>query len=78
MNEWCDSQSLVSSLLLNESSSVNLTNTTNVAHFVLEGDSIELVGTLKQFWPEGGCDELGIVCQSLDQHCGGRGRLTAC
>lgn len=65
----CSVSSFVGSLLLNESRSRLLADTCDVAHLVLERDSVELVRTLQQLGTECGGDELSILCQTVDHGC---------
>ena len=61
--------SLISRLLLDESSCSFFGDARDVADLVLESDTVELVGALQEFRAEGGRDELGILGQPVDHGC---------
>lgn len=56
----------MSSVILHKVLRLLLRHTLDVRHLVAELDAVELVGVLQQFWPEGGCDELGRGGQLVD------------
>ena len=58
--------SLISSLLLYETSSRFFADTANMTDLVLKGHTVKLVGTFQQLWTKCGRDELSIVSKSVN------------
>ncbi len=61
--------SLIGRFLFDEACCGFFADAADVAHFVLESDTVELVSTLQQFRTEGGGDELSSLRQTMDHGC---------